>query len=376
MELTDNSLATLLLCSTLARDSTVPPLTDSVYEFLARELYARGLEPSDMLSMDPVALGELAGSVRRLRESSIHEDLGARIFALLRRRQPLLDELLSLDRSGIRVFTRADRALYPASLICKFRKAGIPLPPVFYFCGDPELLRQRAVAVVGSRKPDDPAGAERFIRAFVASFVAGGYMLSSGGARGADSFAAAAARDAGGSSVITVSDSLLRRSHAPDAEQTIRSGRCLYLSLVHPREPFQGCNAMRRNKIIYALSDYALVAAADCHIRIRDGQEIIDYSRGGTWVGAHECYRKHLSALMVRSCTRPGDTPRGNQIMLETLKVLEVPEARVSPDPAFFASLAASCAQLPDTGASLASAGGLFPEPLTASSGSVSGSTV
>lgn len=54
MELTDNSLATLLLCSTLARDSTVPPLTDSVYEFLARELYARGLEPSDLLTRPPM----------------------------------------------------------------------------------------------------------------------------------------------------------------------------------------------------------------------------------------------------------------------------------------------------------------------------------
>ncbi len=55
---------------------------------------------------------------------------------------------------------------------------------------------------------------------------------------------------------------------------------------------------MARNKIIYALSDYAMIVTCSF---VADAKGKPYPNKGGTWVGAHECAKFNLSKLLVRN---------------------------------------------------------------------------
>lgn len=77
----------------------------------------------------------------------------------------------------------------------------------------------------------------------------------------------------------------------------------MYLSLTHQNSRFSGYNAVARNKIIYALSDYAMIVTCSF---VADANGKPYPNKGGTWVGAHECAKFNLSKLLVRNA---GDKP-------------------------------------------------------------------
>ncbi len=338
VELSENSLVTLLLCSNLSLSSSESPLSDVTYDALAHVLFLNGLEPSDLFRCDKSQLQSLINSSEKLRKVTSKLDLCKKIVFLLRRHQQVYIELDSLHNYGVNVITRADRKIYPGKLIEKFKLAGFKLPAVMYYCGSADVLSNKCIAVVGSRLLDDIDPIEQFISKFVSLFNFHGYSLSSGGAKGVDTIAEISARDNNVSSIITVSDNLIKRTQSSEIRHSIMQGRSLYLSLEHPQAPFRGFNAMKRNKIIYALSDYAMIVNATYKTKKKGEVAIIDYNKGGTWVGAHECYKYNLSKLMVRSCGE--NTPSGNKVMLETLKdVIEVSESKLFSDADYFSCL-------------------------------------
>jgi DNA processing protein len=104
------------------------------------------------------------------------------------------------------------------------------------------------------------------------------------------------ALDAGGSTVGVLSDSLERAALNREHREFILNGQ---LTLVSPYDPSAGFNighAMQRNKLIYALSDAALVMNSD-------------FEKGGTWAGAIEQLDKfRLVPVYVRS---KGDVGKG-----------------------------------------------------------------
>lgn len=55
---------------------------------------------------------------------------------------------------------------------------------------------------------------------------------------------------------------------------------------------------MARNKIIYALSDYAMIVTCSF---VADAKGKPYPNKGGTLVGAHECAKFNLSKLLVRN---------------------------------------------------------------------------
>ena len=103
-----------------------------------------------------------------------------------------------------------------------------------------------------------------------------------------------------------------------EARDFLADRRLLLISPYHPEAGFNVGNAMGRNKLIYALADYALVVSAD-------------HKKGGTWEGAQEeLRRKPARPVFVRL----GDSvPMGNRKLID-LGAVAFPSIAGSQDPA------------------------------------------
>jgi DNA processing protein len=144
---------------------------------------------------------------------------------------------------------------YPPAL------AEIPdAPPLLYVRGDPRLLSEPQIAVVGSRSPT-PTGVE-VTRAFARRLARDGLLITSGLAIGVDGAAHAAALETGRTIAVlgTGPDLVYPAAHRALARQIAESG-----ALVSELPPGQGpiaSNFPRRNRIISALSLAVLVTEA------------------------------------------------------------------------------------------------------------------
>ena len=281
MTLSSDSLALLLLCSQLGLDDdTVKPLILREWNPLARRLQAASLGPSDLLATStnnsPLELSS---------------DERARITSLLSR--DIQRELNHLETHGIYPITRADSD-YPERYRQRLKDSA---PAVLFYAGEKALLGQPGIAVVGSRHLDD-AGKE------CAMFVGNacgmsGMVLYSGGAKGVDTISMEAALEARGTAVSVLADSL-ERAVKSQKEALGRGDLCL----VTPHSPNAGFSvgaAMGRNRLIYALADYAIVVASDAET-------------GGTWAGATEALKNNWIPVFVLEHEQ---MPDGNKLLLQ-----------------------------------------------------------
>ena len=174
---------------------------------------------------------------------------------------------------SIWVVSQADQD-YPSRVR---QKLGSAAPPVIYGCGDRELLELGGLAVVGSRRVSDQVleYAEQTGR----SAVQANCTIVSGGARGVDQAAMRGALEGGGAAIGVLADGLEKSVMQRENRDVLMDGRLTLISPFDPRAGFAVGNAMRRNKLIYALADAGLVVESD-------------YKKGGTWTGAAEQLKK------------------------------------------------------------------------------------
>jgi predicted Rossmann fold nucleotide-binding protein DprA/Smf involved in DNA uptake len=288
MELTVDSQAILLLCSRLglSSDSELKALTLREWNNLARKLLASDLgTPGKMLGLSAEELAT---------ELNVPDPEATRLAQLLGRGGGMAIELERLESIGIWVVTRAD-AHYPRRLKQRLKHSA---PAILFGAGEQVLLGQPGMAVVGSRNVDDRGKA-------CADFIGNacgreGLVLYSGGARGVDSIATEAALEARGTAVGVLAHSLEKAIRAPDARSRLVSGD---LALVTPYSPSAGFSvgaAMGRNKLVYALADYALVVASDA-------------GKGGTWAGATQALKATWVPVFVLDGS---DVPEGNRQLI------------------------------------------------------------
>jgi predicted Rossmann fold nucleotide-binding protein DprA/Smf involved in DNA uptake len=122
-----------------------------------------------------------------------------------------------------------------------------------------------------------------------------GKMLISGGARGVDQAAMRGALESGGQVCGVLADSLERTVMNRENRNLLMDGQLLLASPYDPNAGFNVGNAMQRNKLIYALSDAALIVNSD-------------FKKGGTWTGALEQLEKYqFVPLYVRSTGEPSE---------------------------------------------------------------------
>lgn len=280
--------AIILLCTSLGADRGSvglrrlgPGAWSRLDDALRRQSF-RG--PRDLIGL---SADEIARSL------GIEEDVAAGYVRLLGRSGQLAFELDRLRSRGIWVVTIADEA-YPARLV---ERLGSDAPPVLFGSGPAGLLTGGGVAIVGSREADDDAIA--FTARLAAAAAAGGSAVVSGGARGIDATAMRAAFEAGGSVVGVLPEGVEHRLREASSRSVVAAGQAVLVSPYHPAAAFSAGAAMGRNKLIYALSDVAVVVSS------ADGS-------GGTWTGAVEALDGGWVPVLVRD---EAGVPAGNQAL-------------------------------------------------------------
>ena len=289
MDLTPDAQAILLLCSHLgiSDELGVKSLTLREWNLLARRMLDSSLrKPGHLLGLSAAGLKA---------ELSLPDLEAERIAMLLERGAGLAIELDRLESLGIGVLTRADED-YPSRLRDRLKNAS---PAVLFLAGERALIGQPGLAVVGSRNVDEQG---KQCADYVGNACAHeGLVLYSGGARGVDSIATQAVLDARGTAVSVLAHSLESAIRASDARAKLMSGDLALLTPYSPGAGFSVGAAMGRNKLIYALADYALVIASDA-------------GTGGTWAGATEALKaKWLPVFVLEG----QNIPEGNRQLID-----------------------------------------------------------
>lgn len=287
--LTPDAQALLLLCSHLglSKDAEYTPLTLKEWNPLARKIQASIYQrPGGLLGPDTAELQT---------QLDLPPEQARRLASLLGRSGALAIELERLQSLGIHALTRADEA-YPARLRQRLHESA---PTVLFFAGNNELLGQPGLAVVGSRRLDEAGQA-------CAQFVGqacglSGFVLYSGGAKGVDTLSMQASLESRGTAVGILADSLERAIRVSSQRTALQRGDLCLVTIYHPNAGFSVGAAMGRNRLIYVLSDYALVVASDAET-------------GGTWAGATEALKTGWVPVFVLDHPLK---PEGNRMLIE-----------------------------------------------------------
>jgi predicted Rossmann fold nucleotide-binding protein DprA/Smf involved in DNA uptake len=305
--LSDDGQAVLALCSSVAlppHEETIggAPFTLSEWNKLEKQIEKSPLKkPSALNGLD-------AAQVKT--QLSIAGDDAERVARLLDRSGRISLELEKLFSNGVWAVTRMDEQ-YPQKLLKTLKHHA---PSVLFGSGDINLLKRNSVAVVGSRNLDE-AGIE-FARATGRKAVESRLAVVSGGARGSDRLAMEGALEAGGAALGALADSLEATVRKADVREFIQDGRLVMVTMYAPNAGFSVGAAMGRNKVIYGLSDYAVIVSSDLQT-------------GGTWAGATEALKGSWCPVFVRDGE---NLPKGNAALIK-LGAIPLPEADFSDIP-------------------------------------------
>jgi DNA processing protein len=297
-EASRDTQATLLLSAPLTTSTTLPAdpiLKPTEFRAVRARIVTGGGSLGDLLGPSgPAIVADCADLVPVSRIN----DLLARGFRLAQ----ALDQWAA---RSIWVVGTTDEA-YPTRLRDRF---GDDAPQVLYGCGNPDLVRNGGLAVVGSRDCDDDSLA--WTTEIGHRAARSRCTIVSGAARGVDLTAMGAALAAGGTAVGVIAEALFREVLNVDFRDHLQDGTLALVSPNDPRQRFFAFLRMQRNKYIYALADSALVVASGL-------------KQGGTWAGAEEQVRRlrHVP-VYVR-------VPEASSLGLDALRALG---AHAWPDP-------------------------------------------
>ena len=271
----DTQAALLLTAPLISGDADATPntLTRGEYVKLTKALAKSAHTPADLLELN---FDDLPTDVHGLVDPDRYRNLLSRGFQLTQ-------AVERWQSRAIWIVGRTDDQ-YPARLRDRLDEHS---PAVIYGCGDATILETGGLAVVGSRDVD-PALIE-FTENVGRLAADASRTVISGAARGIDQAAMRGALTAGGKVAGVMGDSLERAASNREHRDLILDGRLVLTSPYDPSAGFNIGHAMQRNKLIYALSDAALVVNSD-------------YEKGGTWAGAVEQLEKyHFVPVYVRT---------------------------------------------------------------------------
>lgn len=277
-----------------SKGAEAKPLTNKEWGRFAFWLKNQEMYPEDLLT------GDLSQKLAGWTDSKITSD---RIQILLNRGSALAMAMEKWTRSGLWVLTRSDSD-YPKRLKSRL---GNDAPPVFFGCGNRNLLNQGGIAVIGSRKTSDAD--LQFSRDIGAKSASDGRSVVSGGARGVDESAMLGALESEGTAIGVLANDLLRASTSAKYRKYLMANNLILLSPFYPEAGFNAGNAMQRNKYIYCLSDAA--------IAVHSG------TSGGTWNGVIENIKHNWVPMWIK----PTDDPEAGNVTLVQKGAQWLPES-------------------------------------------------
>lgn len=289
MDLVNDSTGTqvvLLLCGHFSQKESASPLDLREYNRLADWMFAHDVDPSSLLDTDPLNTVDWT-------EINIDRD---RVDRLLQRGTALALAVEKWTGAGLWILSRTDDA-YPKHLRSHLGRRS---PALLFGVGDAAALDRGGLAIVGSRDID--AAGEQYTVDVARQCASENIQVVSGGARGVDELALAAAFEAGGSIVAALPEGLGKASLAAKYREGIREERLVLVSPYAPHAGFSVGNAMGRNKLIYALGDAALIVNAALR-------------SGGTWAGAEEELKRERPRPMFVRLTET--KLEGNEALLK-----------------------------------------------------------
>ena len=275
LNLSPDTQAVLLLCGELGQRGTasVKPLGLRQYNALASWLDAQAMRPGDLLA------AEGRGTLEAAQTAEVD---AARVAPLLDRGAALALMVERWERSGLWVISRYDNE-YPERLKAYLGSAA---PPLLYGVGSQALLNRGGLAVVGSRDRSDEDG--EYARRVGEQCARQGIAVISGAAKGIDRDAMNGALEAGGWALGVLAEGLAKTATSGQFREGLVSDHLTLISPYDPDARWFAYTAMDRNKLLYALSDAALVVASS------------DDS-GGTWAGAVEALKAGKVKVFVKS---------------------------------------------------------------------------
>lgn len=284
--LSDDTKAITLLCSPILKDNRYSPLTLREYNRLVMWLLERKMRPENLFEYDFADPEIGVSGIEPLR-----------LETLIKREVQLALAIEKWEQSGIWIKSRSDQD-YPVRLKAHLKEKA---PPLIFGIGDDSLLAGGGLAIVGSRKVD--TAGQKFTNEIASLCALNNMPVVSGGAKGVDVTAMKSSLDNGGVVIGVLADNLLKKSLESAVRYAVHDGRMLLISPYHPKAHFTVGTAMGRNKLIYAMADYALVVSSD-------------YNKGGTWNGAtEELKRDNSIPVFVRTGE---DVPEGNKKLLDS----------------------------------------------------------
>lgn len=294
MELSEDAKVVLLLCCPFqARDEAEEKskvLSTKQWHELSQCLEQRHIQPQELLNFTEAQLREVLSAHKLNSEAQ-------KIYGLLHSGVDLGFHLEKLSNKGIDVLTIVDK-MYPTKLKKRLENQA---PPFLFYVGDLALLGQEGIAIVGSRSIDEEV---KKIAQDLGEFCGiAGTVLYSGGAKGVDQTSMQAALKAMDGYVVGVlAHPLTEVVRTVEYRQAIVKKRMCLVTPFMPDKGFQIWKAMARNKIVYALADYAVVIQSD-------------HKKGGTWAGAMENLEKRWVPLFVIDLGEK--TPKGNRELID-----------------------------------------------------------
>lgn len=271
--LSPNTEAILLLTANLAdKEDGLNPLTINEWAKFSSFLINEKLQPKDLLNNDLEII---------LKSFEDQKITIARIQKLTKRGARLAIVIDKWLKTGMWILTRADDE-YPKRLKTKLK---LKAPPVIYGFGNKKILNHRKIlACVGSRNTSEEE--LLYSKSFGYLVSEEGCSLVSGASKGIDESSMMGALEHDGTVIGVVSDSLIKRASSSIYREFIQKNNLVLISITNPEAPFNVGNAMQRNKMIYCLSDAAIV--------------VVSGKEGGTISGALENIRNKWVRLFVK----------------------------------------------------------------------------
>ena len=292
MNYTNDAYVTMLLTMALSpnREEYARPFSTQELKRLEEKVRAGGL-----YHIGRLANIDISGLMLKL---DISEEEAYRIYTLLNRSVQLSYTIENHLRQGVEVITCYDDE-YPQRIRRRMEDAA---PPVFYRCGNQELLQSPMLAIVGISGVKTTPEVRDCVETLVRNAVRLGYTILTGGELGVSRVAMNMTAEYGGTLVEVLGGDMMSHIHEDGIAELLATQRAAVVSLEHPEALFTVSHAIARNKFIFSLAEAAFVFNTDG----KRGELDAIRNRYCDWIYAWTGYANNQTLLMR------GAIPAGN----------------------------------------------------------------